>query len=133
LSNTLEICASVNLELPVCWIDAEPSIYGPGPDERWLDTWLAKAGSVGMATGLYCNRDWFRTHPEFSKYANVLPLWLANYDGIADVTAGPFVGGWTELAGKQWQVSDDGIGPSTARHPRPHQTHAAGSETVSRP
>jgi hypothetical protein len=110
LANTLELCASVGLELPICWIDCEPSVYGPGPDERWMDEWLVKAGSVGMQTGLYCNLDWFNTHPGFAKYADVLPLWLAHYDGVADVTSGPIPAGWSELAAKQWQVSDDGIG-----------------------
>jgi hypothetical protein len=110
--NTLDICASVGLALPVGWVDAEPSPFGPGPDERWMDAWVEKSLSVGMLPGLYCNRDWFVRHPEFQKYGAMgVVLWLANWDHVADVTVGWIPHGWTELAGKQWEVSPDtGLG-----------------------
>lgn len=110
--NTLDLCASVGLELPVGWVDAEPSTYGPGPDEQWMDSWVERSFSVGMVPGLYCNPDWFKEHPEFHKYGSMgVILWLAFWDGIADVTVGWIPEGWTQYGGKQWEVSPDtGLG-----------------------
>lgn len=111
--NTLELCASVNLALPVGFVDAEyTSPTWPGPDERWMDGWVERAVSVDMVPGLYCNPDWFVKHPEFHKYGLMgVVLWLANWDHIADVAQGWIPSGWEFLAGKQWEVSPDyGLG-----------------------
>jgi len=109
LFNALEICAGMNIQLPCMWVDAEPSVYGPGPDEGWLDRWFGLCDSLQTPSGIYCNIDWLSTHPYMPKYAN-RPLWLAYWDGIADVTQGPVPHGWAELAGKQWEVAHGSLG-----------------------
>lgn len=129
--NTLELCDSVNLPLPVGWVDAEPSSFGPGPDERWMDGWVERSLSVSMTPGLYCNRDWFNTHPEFQKYGAMgVVLWLANWDHIADVTQGWIPSGWTELAGKQWEVANGPLGEIDRDVFREEYTVYQGSDPV---
>lgn len=110
--NTLELCASVDLELPACWVDAEPSPYGPGPDESWIDRWNALCDSVGMLTGPYCNPAWLSKYPWMKKYGEQgRPLWLAHHGVPADLTIYPPPAGWAQLAGLQWEVSPDtGLG-----------------------
>lgn len=111
LWDTLELCSSVGLELPCAWIDAEPNDWGDGPDEAWFDSWYDLCASVQMPTGPYCNRDWMNTHSYMPKYGEMgHPLWLANWDGVADVTQGHIPAGWTELAGKQWEVAHGPLG-----------------------
>lgn len=110
-ANTLELCAAVDLELPVGWVDCEPSSLGPGPDERWMDRWCELAFSVQMLPGIYCNSEWFRQHREFEKYGLLgIPLWFANWDHVADVTSGFMPNGYDWLAGKQWEVSYGSLG-----------------------
>ena len=112
LINTLTLCASVNLELPVAWVDAEPSPYGPGPDEAWFDHWFDLCDSVQMLSGPYCNPDWLHTYPWMEKYGrDGRPLWLAHHGVPADLTIYPVPDGWLELAGLQWEVAPDtGLG-----------------------
>lgn len=106
LWDTLELCASVDLQLPACWADAEPNPYGPGPDEAWFDQWFDLCDSVQMKSGPYINPDWLATYPWTRKYGRQgRPLWLAHYGVPADLTIYPVPPWWTELAGLQWEVS----------------------------
>lgn len=129
LHNTLELCASVGLQLPVCWVDCEPSPFGPGPDEAWMDQWFAACDSVNMPSGLYLNQDWLNTHSTWKKYGlQGRPLWLAHWDHVADTTAGPVPAGWAQLAGKQWEVSSGHLGDIDRDVFREEYTVYAGSQ-----
>lgn len=115
LTNMLELCESVGLQLPAAWVDTEyVSQKWPGPDEAWLDRWFDLCDSVQTISGPYCNPDWLSSRPWMQKYGRQgRPLWLAHHGVPADRTIYPAPAGWTEIAALQWQIApaQGGLGP----------------------
>jgi hypothetical protein len=111
IDDVIARCASIGLVLPLLWIDCETYHGGntvdPGPDADWLSRAVARAEDVyGMSCGIYTGIWWINGHfpggqAEFAKF-NRLPLWLSEYDGIADINNIVLPQGWTEVAAKQF-------------------------------
>ena len=107
----LELCESMNLVLPILWLDLETytdrdgNVIDPGPDAPWLRKAFEACDSVGMKAGIYTGLWWIRGHfpggeLAFSEFAE-RPIWLSDYDGQANLDT-PLPYGFAEVSGKQW-------------------------------
>lgn len=96
----------------------DQTTFDPGPiDPKTLDAGLDECDKLGIPvvfyTGFWWVRDWFALHlyddpatriQMFARYANRTALWLASYDGIADLGAWAPFANFTLLHGKQYRV-----------------------------
>lgn len=115
-------CASINLVLPLLWIDCETydgPPFDPGPDANWLARAVDHAeNTYGMKCGIYTGQWWIRGHfpggePGFAQFSR-LPLWLSEYDNDPNIdNADTIPQGWASLAAKQY--SADGIDLNSIR------------------
>lgn len=112
----IERCASIDLVLPLLWIDCETyndaqgRVIDPGPDSEWLARAVDHAERVyQMKCGIYTGRWWVRDHFPGGESAfagfNRLPLWLSYYDAMPDIDAWTPFSGFTQIAAKQWTSS----------------------------
>ena len=113
----VELARSSGLDLPMLWLgcesytDAHGRVLDPGPDADWLRAAIDECRQLGARPGLRTGFWWVRDHfpggsTAFAEFSE-LPLWLADYDGVADVKFRAPFAGFTRLHGKQY--SADGI------------------------
>jgi hypothetical protein len=77
---------------------------------RALGATLMALRGAGRNVGIYTGA-WFWNDPRYldgRKPFTTVPLWAASYDGIPDLSRWTPFGGWTHLAGKQYQGSEKG-------------------------
>ncbi len=106
-------CASVDLVLPLLWIDCETytdkdgTILDEGPNADWLAKAVEHAeNNYDMPCGVYTGLWWINDHfpggqAEFANFAR-LPIWLSDYDNDPNINAVELPQGWTEAAAKQY-------------------------------
>lgn len=88
---------------PVLWIDCETFLdREPGPDADWLRTAVEECRVQGALPGIYTAGWWWRGYMANTREFADLPLWTAEYDGIANLGKVQLYGGWTRACGKQW-------------------------------
>jgi glycosyl hydrolase family 25 len=94
-------------DLATVWFDAEEGNPG-GKIDDWLSRAVDLAERRGFRAGVYCNAGWWRAQGDSQGFKR-LPLWLASWNGLAslDVPPGAIPGGWTVLAGHQYQSDPD--------------------------
>ncbi len=97
----LDLCAGMNLILPILWIDHEQYQSTPPPNAEWLRWAWAQCDALDTPSGLYTSRyQWelIGNPTEFS----ARPVWLADHNGDAslDVLAPP---GLPFVVGHQYQ------------------------------
>ncbi len=106
IDDIIALCASIDLALPLLWLDCEIYEDDPGPDAAWLRKALAKAAEYEMPCGIYTGGWWvkdyfpgsFNAFEEFSH----LPMWLSQYDQNPDIGVFTSFSGIEKLAAKQW-------------------------------
>jgi hypothetical protein len=111
IDDIIVLCASMDLVLPLLWIDCETydsqTTHDPGPDADWLAKAVHHAeNTYGMACGIYTGKWWVDGHfpggqGEFAKF-NRLPLWLSHYDDVPDIDRIRLPLGWDSVAAKQY-------------------------------
>jgi GH25 family lysozyme M1 (1,4-beta-N-acetylmuramidase) len=89
--------------LTMIWIDCEDDDGAdPARVVAWLEVARGVIESAGYRMGIYTGRYWWQDRAGNSDQFADLPLWLADYDGNADLVLRHPFGGWTTLAGKQY-------------------------------
>ncbi len=110
IDSVVTLCASVDLILPLLWLDCETYADDPGPNADWLSRAVDHAErDYGMTCGIYTGLWWINGHfpggqAEFSNFAR-LPIWLSDYDGNPDINDVTLPQGWTEAAAKQYTAT----------------------------
>ena len=113
--NGIALARSAGLELPMLWLDCETyqdaNEFDPGPDAAWLRAAIDECRRQGVRPGIYTGFWWVRDHfpggeAAFAEFKDV-PLWLADYDNVAELNFNRPFAGLTALHGKQY--SADGI------------------------
>lgn len=110
VQDALSVADASGIDLSMIWFDCEDddganAITVP----IWLDAAVQAVQASGRRAGIYTGRYWWRDHAGDSQDFSSLPLWLASYDNVPDLSTPllPFAG-WTELAGKQyWSLPID--------------------------
>jgi len=102
--------------LPVrrLWVDFEDDkAPKDDPDEvrQWIDTCLTWAARAGLPMGVYTAWWWWSVWPDNAEQFKDFPLWVAAYDGKANLEF-PTFGGWTRCAMKQYAGTTDFCGYS---------------------
>lgn len=87
------------LNLEHLWIDIEPYEGGPIPSVDRIRTALNTCAAYGIQGGIYTS-EWCWAHG--NQFTDI-PLWAAQYDGIADPNVFTPFGGWSACAAKQYQ------------------------------
>ena len=116
IDSIISLCASMDLSLPLLWLDCETytgangAVIDPGPDSDWLARAVDHAERVyQMKCGIYTGRWWVRDYFPGGESAfagfNRLPLWLSLYDAMPDINIWIPFSGFTHLAAKQWTSS----------------------------
>jgi hypothetical protein len=63
LTDALDLCASMNLVLPILWVDCETYPDGDqGPDAEWLSRFIAMADALETPVGIYTGQWWVEGH-----------------------------------------------------------------------
>jgi lysozyme len=101
--DALALAARANLDLPVLWLDVETYGNDPGPSVGWLQAAVEECQAKGVQAGIYTGRWYWRYYAADSTELSDLPLWVAQYDGVADLDSVKLFGGWKQAAGKQYQ------------------------------
>lgn len=98
-----------HIDPPICWVDCEELTHEGTPDHNrwWLRAYTDTLIQAGHQVGIYTRKDWWETHMATDQFAN-LPLWVALWDWVPDLTVWRPFGGWTQLAGKQWTGNAQG-------------------------
>lgn len=94
--DALKLAASVNVKLPILWLDIE-ELYFPKP---WIDYAIRTCNELGQRVGIYTGR-WVWNTINVNDYGNI-PLWAAQYDNNPDLSSTIMFGGWTKASGKQY-------------------------------
>jgi hypothetical protein len=89
------------------WLDCEetdPQWAGssPGQRQQWLGACVSAFEDAGKRVGVYTGSWWWVPYMDNSPLFADLPLWDADYDGVADDNDWSHYGGWSERAGKQY-------------------------------
>jgi GH25 family lysozyme M1 (1,4-beta-N-acetylmuramidase) len=103
------------LPLSEVWIDFEDTNAprsSPAAVRQWITDCMARAdalwpGKVGIYTAAWWWNPWTANWGGMAHY----PLWVAQYDGVADLSFKAF-GGWTSCRMKQYQGTIDFCGYS---------------------
>lgn len=85
------------------WLDAEDVVAGMRQDAYVQDLHSAVAAAGAIPTGIYTARWWWVPYTGNSTAFAHLPLWTAQYDGKADLSAVMLYGGWKSAAMKQYR------------------------------
>lgn len=94
----------------LAWFDCE----GDSADGQ-LDNWLSQAVALvenrKKRAGIYTGAGWWRANGDSQGFGR-LPLWVSDWTGLAtlDPPSLGWFGGWTTLAGRQWDGGDNGTG-----------------------
>lgn len=130
LVETIKLCNSMSPPViaPVVWLDCEDSVYGPGPNATWLDAWVNACRELQTPTGWYLRVSWIDSNfhggqEAFARF-NAHPIWVADYDGVADLTVFThgLPMGWSRAAAKQWGVTRSPVGNCDRDVIRPEYT-----------
>jgi GH25 family lysozyme M1 (1,4-beta-N-acetylmuramidase) len=100
----LSVADAAGVPLTMIWFDCEDDdSASPVSVSTWLDQAVWAVQSHDYRAGIYTGRYWWRDHAGDTDRFSHLPLWLANYDEVPELTSSvmPFAG-WNELAGKQY-------------------------------
>lgn len=89
------------------WLDCEetdPRWAGTSPSQRvaWIHDFVGAVQAQGGKPGIYTGQWWWVPYMDNSAEFSDLPLWDADYDGVADDNDWSHYGGWSERAGKQY-------------------------------
>jgi hypothetical protein len=84
------------------WLDAENDVPGFVGSDYVAGLQAAVAAST-VPVGIYTARWWWVPRTGDSRAFSHLPLWTAEYDGKADLSAVRLYGGWTSAAMKQYR------------------------------
>jgi hypothetical protein len=102
--NALSLAARATLALKVLWLDVETYMGQPAPGVAWLRAAADECARIGVRCGIYSGVWYVRSYmPDAAMLAD-LPLWTAQYDGVADPDQVTLYGGWTKAAGKQYRI-----------------------------
>lgn len=84
INSAMDRCASIGLVLPILWLDVE-TFAGADLTPAELRTAVSHCDALGVTAGLYTSRYmWGRIgNPAGFEH---LPVWLAQYDGIPDLS-----------------------------------------------
>jgi len=105
--DAIALARSVNLNLPVLWLDCETyknrdGSIDRGPDAPWLRAAIAECRALGVRPGIYTAGWWWRDFMDNTTEFSDVPLWAADYNGTTDIDDVRMFGGWTKASGKQW-------------------------------
>ncbi len=103
IQDVVDFCASINLVLPMLWLDLETYGDSPGPDFAWIKRFTDHCKALGIPTGLYTGRWWVEGYfagswSTFSHF-NDLPVWVAQYDDVETLDVHP---AWTREGFTVW-------------------------------
>lgn len=86
----LDLAGSVGMGLDVLWLDCETyeeggRVIDDGPDANWLEGAFAACRARGIQPGVYSGAWWLPGYLGDLSVLAGIPLWLAEYNGIADL------------------------------------------------
>lgn len=92
------------------WLDCEETsdVGAPAANVTWIERAVAAIRNQGRIPGIYTGAWWWGPHTANATNFTDVRLWVADYDGVADVGVWAPFGGWPALTGKQYQGSDSG-------------------------
>lgn len=100
----LAVADAAGVDLSMIWFDCEDD-YGANAITVpiWLDAAVRAVQSAGRLAGIYTGRFWWQNYAGDSPNFSSLPLWLASYDNVPELSSPlmPFAG-WDDLSGKQY-------------------------------
>lgn len=85
------------------WIDAEDTVPGFTQDEYVAGIRGAVEAAGSACAGIYTGGWWWKPRTGDSDAFKHLPLWAAQYDGIADLSRVTLFGSWSSMAMKQYR------------------------------
>lgn len=87
------------------WLDVEDVAYSDARNThvnvQWLEQACQALAQAGVRFGIYTAQSFWDRYFHTDRFAQY-PLWLALWDGIADLTVWQPFGGWEHLVGKQY-------------------------------
>lgn len=101
-------------QIGTIWLDLEEAPGGRSSGELVALTQRAIETADGIPVGIYTGKGFWDTAMDDTTVFAELPLWYARYDNVASLdTYEPggehAFGGWTEVAGKQWDDHIPGV------------------------
>lgn len=89
------------------WLDFEdvtPGLPSPADTVAIISVAVSRAQAGPFPVGIYTGAWWWVPRTGNSVQQAGLPLWDANWDGVADLTGFSPYGGWSAPAGKQYKA-----------------------------
>jgi hypothetical protein len=111
IQKALEVIRRTGLERPMVWMDFEDTSTDDtlSRDVGWIERTMFRCGQefgVGRI-GIYTSRGWWERYTGNNTEYSIFPLWDANWDNQADLTAFTPYGGWTAPTMKQYAGDRD--------------------------